>query len=508
MKKLVVARRISQGIFLTLFVYILWSTTWPLTSILPPDLFFKADPLLIIVTSISERIILPGLLVAGAMLVLTLIVGRFFCGWVCPLGTAIDMAGSLRRKRQALSDGVNRGMRSVKFLFLGAIGIAALFGRQVAWVLDPMVIVARFVSLNLIPAVTAALNNTFIFLIRDLHIEALRGVYRALKPTVLGIQVHFFPHTFLILAYFLAVVLAGLFVSRLWCRMLCPLGALYALAARFAPLKRIVDECVRCSRCRNDCRIGAIRKDLTYSQGECILCMDCVYDCPSHGTRFGFSGARVKAPENSDQAGGITRRQFMVLAGTSLALLGGKKAAARTVAGADRDAGVIRPPAALEEEDFTDRCVRCGNCIKVCITNGLQPVSWQAGIEGIWTPQLVPEIGYCEYNCTLCGNTCPTGAIPKLSLEEKQRTKLGTARIDHSLCIPWAQGKECIVCEEHCPVADKAIRTRRDPVTGVLKPYVDEKLCVGCGICQNKCPVRPVRAIRVTPEGAARTRAT
>jgi len=140
--------------------------------------------------------------------------------------------------------------------------------------------------------------------------------------------------------------------------------------------------------------------------------------------------------------------------------------------------------------------------MKVCLTNGLQPVTLESGLEGLWTPQLVPEIGYCEYNCHLCGDVCPTQAIKKLSLEDKQKAKLGIAEIDKTMCIAWAENKECIVCEEHCPVPEKAIKSTEQIVDGkkIFKPRVDEQLCVGCGICQNKCPTKPLRAIRVNPK--------
>ena len=139
--------------------------------------------------------------------------------------------------------------------------------------------------------------------------------------------------------------------------------------------------------------------------------------------------------------------------------------------------------------------------MKVCITNGLQPALLQSGLAALWTPHMVNEIGYCEYQCTLCGNVCPTGAIPPISRERKMKTRLGLAQIDRSLCIPWAESKECLVCQEHCPVSDKAIKLIRDTVGGKTpaKPVIDASLCVGCGICQNKCPVRPARAIRVYP---------
>ena len=300
--------------------------------------------------------------------------------------------------------------------------------------------------------------------------------------------------------FFLLIVGSALFLKRAWCRGMCPLGALYALVARFALLKRTIVQCIGCKRCKSNCRTGAIMDDVTYAKGDCILCMDCLYDCPQHITRFQW----VVPQQKGDQ--GMTRRSFLVfMLITSLPLLGFSKRQQRKRRGYQDD--IIRPPAALGEDEFLDSCIRCGNCMKVCITNGLQPVLFQAGFAGIWTPHLVPEIGYCEYQCTLCGNVCPTGALPSLTVAEKQRIRLGAATVNHSLCLPWSRGQSCIVCEEHCPVPGKAIKLEKEIIgTNVLlKPYVDPSLCVGCGICQHKCPVRPERAIKVYPRGADRT---
>ncbi len=515
MKKLVVVRRISQGLFLALFIHILWSTTYPLTGFFPPSTFFVTDPLLIIMTSVAERIVLPGLVFALGMTGLALVLGRVFCGWACPLGTSIDIAGACRRRRPGTepTDMQNRAVRRIKFILLALITAAAFAGKQVAWIFDPIVLAARFVSLNLIPAATAAIKAVFVIGLRDLKLGgSVRDFYHALKPTVLGVKTMYFPHAGLILAYFLVVVLASLFISRLWCRGLCPLGAFYSLVGRCAPLHRTVDVCTQCGRCRAACRTGAIRDDLTYAKGECVLCMDCVYACPPHGTRFTFertASRAVRAPQvrpSKDSGGGVTRTQFLMLMFSSLALLGFKRRQLEPVTDSgSAGSTVIRPPAALEEKDFIGRCVRCGNCMKVCITNGLQPAMFEAGYDGIWTPRLVPEIGYCEYRCTLCGTTCPTGAIPKITLEQKMLTPLGVAEVDRSLCIPWAEGKECIVCQEHCPVPEKAIMLDREG-GGVQKPRVSEELCVGCGICQYKCPIRPARAIRVVPRNSYRTK--
>jgi ferredoxin len=178
-----------------------------------------------------------------------------------------------------------------------------------------------------------------------------------------------------------------------------------------------------------------------------------------------------------------------------------------------RNAALVRPPGSLEEKEFLKRCVKCGECMKVCITNGLQPTLLEAGLEGIWSPLLVPRIGYCEYRCTLCGQVCPTGAIKRLTLPEKAKTKIGLAMIDKGRCLPWAHARPCIVCEEVCPTPKKAIwfeevtvRNRAGKPVRVMQPHVDLELCIGCGICETKCPVLGRPAIYVTSIGESRSK--
>jgi ferredoxin len=156
---------------------------------------------------------------------------------------------------------------------------------------------------------------------------------------------------------------------------------------------------------------------------------------------------------------------------------------------------LLRPPGAKEEQ-FLTQCVRCGRCIKVCPNSALRPTLFEAGLEGIWTPMLVPRLGYCDYSCNACGQVCPSEAIPPLPLGEKRKAVIGTAQVDRDRCI------SCMICPDMCPVgAIEVVEVEREGMM-VMLPQVVPELCTGCGICEYVCPVEGVAAIRVYAPGA------
>jgi formate hydrogenlyase subunit 6/NADH:ubiquinone oxidoreductase subunit I len=149
--------------------------------------------------------------------------------------------------------------------------------------------------------------------------------------------------------------------------------------------------------------------------------------------------------------------------------------------------------------------------MKVCPTNAIQPTLFEAGLEGMWSPVLKMGLGYCQYECTLCTQVCPTDAIKPLTVEAKQKTKIGLAFFDQNRCLPYAFARSCIVCEEHCPTPTKAIWFEEVEVVNhrgdriqVKQPHVDPNLCIGCGICENKCVVEDQPAVYVTSLGETR----
>jgi NAD-dependent dihydropyrimidine dehydrogenase PreA subunit len=168
---------------------------------------------------------------------------------------------------------------------------------------------------------------------------------------------------------------------------------------------------------------------------------------------------------------------------------------------------LLRPPGvpgATSDIIAFSNCIRCSICIRACPTNALQPAVFDAGLEGLWTPVLIPRLGYCDYSCNTCGQVCPVQAIPPLSLEVKRQEVIGKAYIDQDRCIAWSDQRDCIVCEEMCPLPEKAIQLEEMQVWGtdntsitVKVPHVLQERCIGCGICEYKCPVNGEAAIRV-----------
>lgn len=206
----------------------------------------------------------------------------------------------------------------------------------------------------------------------------------------------------------------------------------------------------------------------------------------------------------------LGRRSLLVAGaagvGTVLLIQAGAQGESRTYS-----PGLVRPPGSTAEDEFLGKCIRCGECMKVCPTNAIQPAFVEGGITGLWTPVLKMKLGYCEYECNLCSQVCPTHAIRSLSLEEKQQVKIGTAFFDRNRCLPYASARTCIVCEEHCPTPKKAIWYEEVEVmtpdgtrTTVKQPRVNPELCIGCGVCENKCPITDQSGVYVTSVGETR----
>ena len=490
--KLRTLRRWWAVFFLALFLFLLVVTDYHRMQGWQTSLLLELDPLTALGGLLTSGTVYKGLALALIVLVPTLLFGRFFCSWVCPLGIMNQIASRLfnrRRPAQEQERNAYRPVFALKYYLLAALLVLALWGSLQTGLLDPIALTVRSFTAAVLPALDR-----------------------------LGAPVHLHPPVFwggaLIAGLFLAILAANRFMPRFFCRVLCPLGALLGVLSRRAPfrIQRDLDKCTDCNKCLRHCQ-GACDPHRELRVAECHVCMNCLEDCPEDALHYGLARPRSSAHLPID----VSRRRLVeTVVGTAVAFpMLRSSVSASTVP----TAPVIRPPGSLSEDEFLGRCIKCAACMRVCPTNVLQPALLEAGIEGLWTPVLVNRIGWCEQYCVLCGQVCPTGAIRRISVAEKsgqpphaQPIRLGTAFYDHGRCLPWAMHVPCIVCEEMCPTSPKAIWYEVAQVPGrdgrpieLKRPYVEPKLCIGCGICENKCPVEDLPAIRVSSVGETRS---
>lgn len=490
-------RRVVQVLAFAAFVYLFLATVGVydpgarqivLGSRAPIDTFFRIDPLLGLAAMAATRQVIEVMLLYGLpVVVLTVLAGRFFCGWICPMGTCLDACDRIFFARRKAAAPVT-ALKNTKYYILGAVLAAALFSAQAAYLLDPITIITR----------------AFTFAVYPVAQSAVRLLGDAAQSRYFPVDVqYFFRLNFLAAAMLIVIIGLNSLGRRFWCRNLCPLGALLAALSRFSLVRRKVDDrCVKCARCIPDCKMGAVQPDpKKYHAPECIYCYACTRVCPTLATRIAPSLASGGFDTRLD----LSRRRVFQAAGVGalFAVLGAANAAAKTSRTGRiklSSPELIRPPGSLPEDEFVDRCIRCSECMKVCPTGGLQPALAEAGIEGLWTPVLVPRIGECAEKCTLCSQVCSTQAIQPVEQSEKKHIFIGRAVIDRSHCIAWNSDKQCLVCDEGCSYRAVYWET----VDGVRRPFVEDHKCVGCGICENICPIQPAAAIRVFSFGDQR----
>ncbi len=519
-------RRVSQVAFLAAFVTLFGFAAYLVSTPIPPDLFLRADPLIAFSAMVSaRRLVLSLLWFAVPVIALSLLFGRVFCGWICPMGTSIDLWERLFHIR-GLRPSKAPQWRRLKFYLLVALLLTMLLpaahksaedlaisntaGLSAVYALDPIALLTRTFSLVALPAAQWAIgmvNDGLTAFGYSDFVDRHQWLARVVNPVQIGTNLVARPvyfrlglFTFLVFA---SIVALGRFGRRFWCRNICPLGALLGFLGKLSPLRLAVSEkCTRCMRCVNECKVGAITEDpKKYLGVECIGCYSCIAVCPVSAVSLTTGGADTGRADALQ----LDRRRLLQAAGAGVAAVvipkvdwSGKRA--ERAATKFSDAKLIRPPGALPEEPFVTACVRCGECMKVCPTNALQPAFGEGGLQALESPVLVPRVGPCSQACNLCGSVCPTRALEPFTIEEKSYLYLGTAIVDRSMCIAWANDKQCLVCDEACSY--DAISQKK--TAGLGRPVIDERICVGCGLCERACPVQPQGAVHVYASGDKR----
>jgi polyferredoxin len=458
-----------------------------------PTAFYRWVNSLQFVPSLLKFLHLPALLSAGfaVVLVFTVLWGRVYCSWVCPLGILQDFVSRLPKKRRKKKGPFHytKPYRILQYSVLIVVVALALAGIAQGVVLtDPYSVFGRMAHHLILPLATTA-NNL------------LSSVFENFGSYVLKPYAH---PGFHLIGFLFALLLFGIIgwlsytKGRLYCTAWCPVGTLLGLVSRFSLYKIHLDhsKCTHCGLCGAACKSGCIdTKNRVVDFDRCVGCFNCLTTCSGKGVVFGIPprGNEPTTPANT----GRRKALWLIITGTiGLAL----HAAGQTLEKAKKafipneKKSPVSPPGSMSVQRFNNICTACHLCVGACPTHVLQPSLLQYGLKGFMQPHMDYHASFCNYDCTRCSEVCPTGAIQMVTKEEKKAIQIGKARFIEKNCVVYTDGTACGACSEHCPTKAVDMVPYRN---GLTIPIVYEDICVGCGACEFACPTMPFKAIFV-----------
>ncbi|MBN1117629.1 MAG: 4Fe-4S dicluster domain-containing protein [Bacteroidales bacterium] len=437
------------------------------------------------------KLITPGTIISlGAIfvIILTFAGGRVYCSTICPLGVMQDIIIFVKRKissKKRLK--FKKALNLIRYPIL-VLGIVSLFFGGILFFnwLDPYANFGR-IGAHIIQPVILGVNNLIAKILPSVGLMPLEA-----RPF------HFASFAFAA-GVFLLVGIMSFFSGRLYCNTVCPVGTLLGLLSKVSLFKIRIDasSCTKCGKCQAACKANCINiKTLEVDETRCVSCFNCIPVCEDSSIKYKLSSKLKTQPaiaaDNTD-----SKRRFLMVSA-----VGYLTAKSVSVFGAEEKnhvcfwrRGTVAPPGSLSIEHLKDRCVSCHLCISVCPTKVLQPSWLEYGVTGMLMPKMDFMHNFCNYECTKCGEVCPTGAIIHLPPEEKKLTQIGKVQFVQDDCIVETEGTSCGSCSEHCPTqAVKMVPYKN----GLTIPETDTSICIGCGACEYACPVKdPHKAIFV-----------
>ncbi|HPD56584.1 MAG TPA: 4Fe-4S binding protein [Smithellaceae bacterium] len=474
--RLIKIRILFSSLIFTLFVILFLSSERTATSLSSVLLSFQFVPVLIKIISNPGFLVIMGLVF---LLVISLLFGRVYCSFLCPLGAMQDFSIALsRRLRKRKNHSFQKPLPWLRYSILALTVALTLSGSLVLLnLLDPYSLTGRIINHVMEPSFVW-IYNLAIEIPKFFHIYLFQKETAYIPPLALVVS----------LLFFFSIMLLSARHGRLYCNTVCPVGSLLGLISRLFLFKFTLDEnhCAECLRCETVCKAGCINpNDKTIDTTRCVACFNCVAACPQPAIKYQYAPSLAAQKKWSAQ-----RRSFVI--GSAAALFSvllafNNKVRAALYAARRSQKPPATPPGAVNLRRFTQFCSACHLCVSACPTKVLTPSFFEYGAAGLMQPLMDFERSFCDYECNVCGNVCPTGAILPLALEDKKLVRIGKAEIFEDICVVYVDHNNCGACGEVCPTHAISFIDKKN----ILYPEVDTKYCIGCGACQLVCPTTP-----------------
>jgi ferredoxin len=425
------------------------------------------------------------------VLVITVFFGRVYCSTFCPLGilqdVVIRLAKRINRRRRFRYKEQHYFLHYSLFLLTAVLAICGSvfllnlfepfsnYGRILSNLISPFVVLAN----NVLGYVLGLFGFMFLFQIPILHIS--------------------FVSVLASLSIFALVVYLSYNHGRLFCNLLCPAGAFLGLLSRVSIFKIVIDNnnCKECGLCERVCKANCIQSSLKEIDfAACIGCFNCLKACPTRGMSYKGRWTKVTPKEANSGRRKVLKLSIVPALGLLVPEIGiDSTTGSRNNGFNENRKHPISPPGSLGVGRFSTLCTACHLCISSCPTQVLLPSFLEYGFTGVFQPKMNYDLSYCNFDCILCSQVCPTGAILPLDISSKKEVQIGKVQFIKDDCIVVSKKKDCGACSEHCPTkAVKMIPYEKK----LMIPEVDNEVCVGCGACEHACPVQPSKAIYVS----------
>jgi len=423
---------------------------------------------------------------------LTLLFGRVYCSFLCPLGVLQDVFIFARNKTRKITYAFQHAFSRTRYGILTGVILVFISGSITGITLtDPYSHFGRILTHIIRPA-AVWMNNALVFSLAKINVYAVYPVE--------SVKLSYLP-LFFSLAVLALILWMSLSCGRLYCNTLCPVGTFLGFLSGFSVFKIRFNagECIHCRACEKVCKAGCMDlKNNVIDFSRCVACYNCLKACPTSGVAYQW-GFKKTAPVVIGDAG---KRNFLLQTAAFFF------ASVSSLAGAQREIEIYRsstvpvtsktaitPPGSVSLKNFSNRCTACQLCVAACPTRVLQPANLEYGLLGVMQPRMDYKLSYCNYDCVICSAVCPTGAILPQHPNTKKLIQLGRAKFIRKNCVVYTQKTDCGACAEHCPT--KAVRMVFDKEIRKHAPKIDESICVGCGACEFACPTKPYKSIYV-----------